>query len=165
MFGVTDEIDLCDYIDPVGYLSRTKCRVLYREQVEEVAYQPYRLRTIRSLRLVNRDTIDYQYKTADRSELDSLLALRDGADDILVVKNGLLTDTSFANIALWNGREWITPATPLLEGTHRAALLASGQLRPDDVHTDEIDLYQRICIFNAMIEFGEIGLPVADVLR
>ena len=37
-------------------------------------------------------------------------------DEILITRNGLLTDTSIANIALFNGKEWHTPKHPLLKG-------------------------------------------------
>ncbi|MCD8193100.1 MAG: aminotransferase class IV family protein [Tannerellaceae bacterium] len=165
LFGVIDKIDLRDWIDPAGYIARTKCRVLYKETVEQVEYQRYQLRTIRTLRLVNSDTIDYRYKTADRSELDKLAALRGDADEILIVRHGLLTDTSFANIALWNGTAWITPATPLLQGTHRAALLEKGELVLGDIPVSALSRYERIRIFNAMIGFGEIELPVTNLIR
>ena len=55
------------------------------------------------------DDIDYRYKQADRRVLDEAFALRDTADDVLIVRHGLLTDTSIANIALWDGCEWHTP--------------------------------------------------------
>lgn len=165
LFGVTDKIDLRDWIDPAGSITRTKCRILYKETVEQVEYHPYQLRTIRTLRLVNSDTIDYRYKTADRSELDKLAALRGDADEILIVKNGLLTDTSFANIALWDGTVWITPAVPLLEGIHRAALLEKRELVMCDIPVAALSRYERIRIFNAMIGFGEIELPVTNLIR
>ena len=41
----------------------------------------------------------------------------------LIVKDGYLTDTSIANIALYDGYTWFTPAHPLLRGTKRAELL------------------------------------------
>ena len=46
------------------------------------------------------DTIDYTYKSAHREELNALYAQKGMADDILIVRNGYLTDTSISNIAL-----------------------------------------------------------------
>ena len=44
-----------------------KCRVVYDSEVREVSFQPYVMRRIRSLRLVNGDGVDYRYKSTDRS--------------------------------------------------------------------------------------------------
>ena len=39
-----------------------KCRVVYDSEVREVCFQPYVMRRIGSLRLVNGDGVDYRYK-------------------------------------------------------------------------------------------------------
>lgn len=72
------------------------------------------------------DTIDYRYKSTDRKELEALYALRGNQDDVLIVRNNLLTDTSIANVALEKEGVWYTPRTPLLKGTKRALLLEQG---------------------------------------
>ena len=79
--------------------------------------------------------------------------------------NGLLTDTSIANIALWDGRQWHTPARPLLKGTRRAELLDNGILTEHDIPVEKIWTYRKIRLFNAMLHFGEIELPCADIQR
>jgi 4-amino-4-deoxychorismate lyase len=78
---------------------------------------------VSSLHLIESDTINYTYKSTHREELNALYAQRGMADDILIVKDGYLTDTSIANIALYDGHTWFTPAHPLLQGTKRAELL------------------------------------------
>ena len=98
-----------------------------------VEYFPYHVRPVHSLQLVVQDDIDYRYKQADRRVLDEAFALRDTADDVLIVRHGLLTDTSIANIALWDGCEWHTPAQPLLAGTQRRYLLDTGQIKETDI--------------------------------
>ena len=50
-----------------------KCRVVYDSEVREVSFQPYVMRRIRSLRLVNGDGVDYRYKSTDRSVFARLL--------------------------------------------------------------------------------------------
>ena len=98
-------------------------------------------------------------------QLDSLFTRRGEADDILIVRNGLLTDTSIANIALWDGRQWHTPTRPLLKGTRRAELLDNGILTEHDIPVEKIWTYRKIRLFNAMLHFGEIELPCADIQR
>lgn len=164
-WGDLPEVDLASFIQPQGKADRMRCRVTYARQILRVEYFPYHVRPVRRLRLVEADGLDYRYKYADRTALDSLVAQRGEADDILIVQNGLLTDTSYTNIALWNGKEWVTPARPLLEGTKRKLLLAQGVLVPKDIPASEISAYSRICLFNALLHWGEVVLPCEQIVR
>lgn len=150
------ELDLASYIHPGTYLSRTRCRVEYREEIEKVEYFPYHIRPVSSLRLLIAEMLDYRYKYADRTDLDNLFSQRADCDDILIIKNNQLTDTSICNIALWNGHRWLTPATPLLKGTQRGNLLANEIIFPAIIYPEELSDFSRIRLFNAMIDFGEI---------
>jgi 4-amino-4-deoxychorismate lyase len=141
-----------------------RCRVLYDlEGNIECSYHPYKKRTISSLKLIRDDTIEYRYKYANRDALDALFAKKGSCDDILIVKNGLLCDTSIANIALFDGKNWVTPKEPLLEGTTRARLLDEGFLIKKDIQEDALKNYSKIALMNAMIDFdiiAENGVPL-----
>lgn len=160
VLGCSDVVDLADFIQPIPYQERTKCRIEYRAEVEKVEYMPYTLRPVRSLKLITCDTFAYHYKSTDRSRLNLLLGQKGNSDDILIVRNGLLTDTSICNVALWNGSRWTTPATPLLEGTMRSSLIAQGEIYPADIYQKDLPDYSSIRLFNALISFGEIELPI-----
>ena len=85
---------------PRSSVGRIKARIVYgADGVVEKSYQPYILRRIERLRLVIDNEIDYAYKSTDRQSLLRLLERRGDCDDILIVRRGLLTDTSFTNIA------------------------------------------------------------------
>ena len=104
-----------------------KCRVVYDSEVREVSFQPYVMRRIRSLRLVNGDGVDYRYKSMDRSVFARLLEQRGECDDVLIVRDGWVTDTSFTNVVFEDaGGGLYTPETCLLEGTRRQSLLDEG---------------------------------------
>ena len=123
-------LQLEDYLHLSADMNGVKCRVVYTEEgITEVSYSLYEMRPVRSLRMVCSDTIDYSFKSTDRRKLNSLFQIRQDKDDILIVKNGLLTDTSIANIALYDGNDWYTPLHPLLKGTKRAELLDKGVLK------------------------------------
>ena len=163
-FGNVPDVQLKDYIVPLQTDGgRIRCRVTYAQDILDIEYFPYRIRPVHTLKLIEGSTTDYRYKYADRSALDALFAQRGKADDILIVRNGLLTDTSIANIALWDGLHWYTPAHPLLKGTHRARLLYEGILTERDIPVEEIKQYQKICLFNAMLHFGEMELPCTQI--
>jgi len=164
-FGNVPDVQLKDYIVFSSQTDegRIRCRVTYARDILDIEYFPYRIRPVHTLKLIEGSTTDYRYKYADRSALDALFAQRGEADDILIVRNSLLTDTSIANIALWDGLHWYTPAHPLLKGTHRARLLDEGILTERDISVEEIKQYQKICLFNAMLHFGEIELPCTQI--
>ena len=127
---------------------------------------PYAPRRIESLRLVHDDHIDYALKRTDRSALDACFARRDGADDVLIVRRGLLTDTTVANIALFDPHtaRWYTPARPLLAGTHRSALLSAGVLTPlPDLTPESLVRFTRLRLFNALLGWGECELPITTI--
>ena len=137
-------LQLSDYLSSPGCgagitgAGIVKARVVYGEKgIEDLSYSPYAVRHVHSLALMQADTIDYTYKSAGREPLNCLFALRGACDDILIVKQGLLTDTSIANIALSDGTHWYTPAHPLLKGTKRAALLEEGILQEKDIRPED----------------------------
>lgn len=158
VFGQVAPLDLAEFIEPAPYQGRTKCRVEYAEHVRGIDYTPYRIRVMRSLRMVVSDTAEYRHKRADRAFLDDLFRSRGDSDDILIVREGLLTDTYICNIALGDGQSWVTPARPLLAGTARASLLDAGTIRAEDIPAEDVYTYPRIRLFNALIGFGELEI-------
>ncbi len=143
---------------------RIKCRVEYAADILTIDYTPYHLRPVRTLRLTAADTFDYTYKSTDRLYLQTLFENRDGADDILLTRHGYLTDTSICNIALYDGHTWYTPLHPLLAGTQRQALLDRGILIVRSIPTRTLSHYTHLRLFNALIPFGELHLPVTAIL-
>lgn len=132
-----------------------KVHVEYNGQgITLVKAEEYHIRTIRKLRLVTCDDIDYTYKSADRSCLEQLVQQKGDADEIIIVKNGLLTDTSYSNIALYDGTIWVTPKKPLLKGTMRQALLDQGLLTERDITASDYQSYKKVCLINAMMPLG-----------
>ena len=129
-----------------------RCRVLYEESIEKVEYIPYEQKTIHSFKLIH-SGIDYNLKFENRSEINLLLQDKEDADDIIIIKNNLVTDTSIANIAFYNGKEWLTPRIPLLKGTTRQRLLDEGKIMCADIHYKEIYNFSKIAVMNAMTDF------------
>ncbi len=132
-----------------------KFRLIYGNEHFKVDIIPYEIRSIKSLKLVLADHLDYSVKYTDRSQIEALLAKREDADDILMIKDGLLTDTSYANIALYDGENWHTPTQPLLKGTRRASLISTGKIIPSYIRIHDLQDYSRIRLFNAMMDFDQ----------
>lgn len=141
-----------------------KTRICYDTQGHtEVAYHPYNIRTIKSLQLVADNNIDYSYKFENRSCLANLQNRRGNCDEILIVRNGLITDTSYTNIAFNDGSEWYTPSTPLLAGIMRQYLLECGCLKERDIRPEDLSNFSEAAMFNAMIDLGTITIPCSHI--
>lgn len=134
----------------------TKCRILYgKEGISDVSFSPYTPRQISSLRIVTAPAdLDYHLKQADRSSLEALLMQKGEADEIIILRNGLLTDTSYTNLLLHIGGELLTPRVPLLEGVQRRYLLQSGQIRSADLQIEDLKKAEEILLINAMLPLG-----------
>lgn len=74
-------------------------------------------------------------------------------DDILIIKNGVVSDTSFANIIFFDGQRWVTPKIPLLEGTCRARLIANNTIISQEITLNDLKLFSKFMIINAMLDF------------
>ena len=132
-----------------------RCKLIYnsRDKQIETLYFPYTPTMITTLKLVYDDRIEYLYKSTDRSALENLYEQREMCDDILIVKNGLLTDTSKANIALFKDGKWWTPRTALLAGTTRQRLLEEQKIFEADISVDSLQSFEKLSFMNAMIGF------------
>ena len=163
--GLSDGLDLEAVIGDVSiYQQRTRCRIVYDTEIRSVEFFPYQIRSVKTLRLVEDNQVDYGRKYANRSALNRCFAQRGACDDVLIVQNGDVTDTTIANVAFWNGETWFTPSTPLLKGTMRASLLDSHQIQEAKIRVEDLSHFSRLRLFNAMISFGEIELPIQSVL-
>lgn len=133
-----------------------RCRVVYTKDDFEVEYIKYTKRQVTKLKLVYDDTIEYEKKYENRDEINQLFLKREDADDILIIKNSFVCDTSIANVAFFDGDIWVTPNSPLLEGTTRKRLLKSGKIILKDIKVEDIKSYQKIALMNAMVDFDII---------
>lgn len=141
--------------------SIVKCRIVYGHKIESITYQPYELRPIRSLKVIEiDDTWNYDHKYLDRGQLDVYFSQRGKADDMIMIQNGLVTDSYYGNLAFLKNGIWFTPKKPLLNGTKRAILIDKEQIIEQQITKEEITSFESVRIFNAMIEFGQIELPV-----
>jgi 4-amino-4-deoxychorismate lyase len=109
--------------------------------------------------------LDYGYKYCDRTALDTLWKEKGEADEILICRDGWVTDLSFANIAFRKGRAWYTPALPLLAGTTWKRLVYEEKLIPSPIHQKDILLFDCYKVFNAMLDFeSATEQPVTTIL-
>src|SRR5690606_13857221 len=99
-----------------------RCRIIYGKQIESVCFESYSMAIHRKVGFYENPDLDYSYKYLERLSLTEAVK-GSGADDVIILKNGSLTDASYSNIALFDGECWVTPETHLLAGVKRAYLV------------------------------------------
>ncbi len=140
-----------------------KCKVLYDADGQVLEFSPYTKKEIHQLLIVHENSISYEHKYVDRKVFKAAEERIGTNQDVIYVKNGILTDTTFSNIALWNGTEWHTPAIPLLKGTKRQALLDEGRLLERNIPLEGLLAYEKISLINAMLDLGETEILISQV--
>lgn len=141
-----------------------KCRITYDDQVQDVEFLPYEPKPVTSLKVVESDSIDYEFKYKDRSAIDKLFKRRADCDDIIIVKNELVTDSSYSNIVFRKGKTWITPWSALLKGTMRQSLIEQNILREEDIRIEDIREFDSCRIINAMLGFEAPEIDVNNIV-
>ena len=141
-----------------------KCRIVYEKQIEAIEFLPYEPRKIESLKVVHDQTIDYPYKFEDRTKIDALFEQRQFCDDVLIVKNGFVTDSSFSNIIFFDGYKWVTPNTPLLKGTMRQFLIEAAEIKEQPVTIQDIPSFKSFRLINSMLGFDGPEIEVSKIV-
>lgn len=150
-------IDLGEYIYPPNN-QLLRCKVIYDESgILDINYFPYAKRDIKNFKLIFDDEISYSKKYLDRENLDKLFAKREDCDEIIIVKNGIVTDTSIANIAVLYDNNWICSKDSLLEGTTKKRLVEKRFLIEKNFTVDMLKNSSKIALMNAMIDFDIIS--------
>lgn len=142
-----------------------KARVVYDLVPRLVEFHPYTPPKMERVGVVEISSSSYyRHKLLDRTLFTELRALYPHFDELLLVRDGLLTDSTFCNVALYDGERWITPSTPLLCGTKRSELLEKGELFEGEISLEQLPNYQTIRLFNALNEWGSLSIEVSEIL-
>ncbi|GAB4422462.1 MAG: hypothetical protein OHK0011_01450 [Turneriella sp.] len=158
-FGAATRIDLKTQLErrslPAAGLY--KLRVTYSREIESIEVDPYRRHRVQRIELVEAEGLDYRFKYADRSQIDALRHEVSPGTQPVIVQRGLLTDATYANICVFDGEHWLTPARPLLEGTARAAALRAGQVQTAAISVADFRAgrYSKMKLINCMTLFDE----------
>lgn len=166
-FGLSEETDLSQIIS-IPENCRTgvfRCRVCYSgATIHSIEFIPRQPRTTKSMKLVEDNKIDYHYKYDDRSQLTKLFEQRESCDEIIIIKNGLVTDCSVGNLVFFDGTRWLTPSSPLLNGTQRMHLLDELQITEKEIRQEDILNYTKVGIINAFYDLQNMPvIPISNI--
>ncbi|SMC70433.1 aminotransferase class IV [Moheibacter sediminis] len=156
ILGIDGGINLEEFIlsHQIPQNGKHKFRIVYDEKIESIEFIPYKIRTINSVKLIEDNQIEYPHKFLDRIQFE-LLSDNVSEDEILIVKNGKITDTSYSNIVFFDGENWITPSTFLLNGTMRQYLLKSNQIIEKEIDENDLNKFISFKLINAMMNLEE----------
>jgi 4-amino-4-deoxychorismate lyase len=156
LFGVRNSIALASVIYVPEDMKRglVKCRLTYGEGIGKIEFEQYRLRIYEGISIVEDNNIHYPFKYTDRSKFNSMEDANTG-QAVIIAQRGLLTDATYANIALHDGQRWVAPSRVLLKGVMRQWLLGEGIIEEAEVRLAELSKYESLKLINAMLEWDE----------
>jgi 4-amino-4-deoxychorismate lyase len=166
LLGSADDFNLEKFLEGVKFPASGlyKCRIVYDDLTKEVEFIPYQAKPINSLRIIEHDRISYEFKYKDRKTIERLYSLKKDCDDILIVKRGIVTDSSFSNIVFRKDNEWFTPWSPLLKGTQRQKLIDSEKIIQEEIKSKDIRSFDTFKLINAMLEFESPEIDVKNIV-
>ena len=164
--GTHEDLNLEQFLSSLNYPKSGlfKCRIVYDDSSREVEFLPYATKTVNTLKIVEHDRISYEFKYTDRKTIDKLYSLKKECDDILIVKRGQVTDSSYSNIIFRRGNRWYTPWSALLKGTQRQKLIEENKLLEEEITLKDIRSFDTFKLINAMLEFSAPELPISNIV-
>lgn len=142
-----------------------KCRIIYQTAIERIEFVPYEVRAVRTLKLITDNSISYPHKFLDRKSLLDLFEQRGEADDIIIVRNEEITDSSYANLVFKKNGEWFTPVSCLLEGTMRKNLLQEDKIKEVNIQVKDLFRYESCKLINSMLGIDTPEIDIRSILK
>ena len=115
--------------------------------------------------LVENNEIDYSFKYFDRTHLDTMKK-QSLAQEIIIVKKGFITDTTFSNLIFLKDGIWHTPKTFLLNGVQRLNLIHLRIIQEIEINLENLKKFSHFQIINAMNDFNSSFIyPINKIIN
>ena len=167
-FGMENSIDLAKIIkdlkiDEDGFF---KLRIVYDlNRNYKTQLIPYAVAEIDSFQLVENNTYDYAFKFEDRKEFERMKT-KAKTEEIIIVKNNFITDTSYTNLLFLKNEKWYTPSTYLLNGVMRQHLLATSKIKETEITLQNIKEFTHFQLINSMNDFDDMFIyPIERIVN
>lgn len=126
---------------------------------------PYAISELGDFELVIDNEIDYSFKSADRTQLQKMKD-KSHADEIIIVKNNQITDTSYSNLLFLKDKTWFTPKSYLLNGVMRQNLLQLKEIQEIEITLDNIKEFTHFQLINALNDFDDMFVyPIEKIIN
>ncbi len=161
-FPWEDPLQISKVLPQLDVAGKHKVRIVYDDLGHKLEVSLYKPEPLNSMCLVVDNSIEYALKSTNRQRLAQLRE-QAGADDIIIIKNGFVTDGCISNLAFWDGEQWVTPTTYLLNGVKRRSLLKGGALKEMEIKGADVRLYEKVTLINAMLDPGEVIITTEQI--
>jgi len=126
---------------------------------------PYVISEINDFELVIDNDINYSFKYSDRTQFQKMKD-KSQADEIIIIKENLITDTSFSNILFLKDKIWFTPKSYLLNGIMRQNLLSKNRIKETEISLKNIKEFSHFQLINALNDFDEMFIyPIERIVN
>lgn len=142
-----------------------KCRILYGVHFADPEFIAYTHKPINSLKIIEANALNYSLKFSNRAAINEIYSKREDCDDVLLVKQDLITDSSYCNIAFSADGQWFTPDKPLLKGVQRQFLLNQRIIREQEIRISDLAIFSSFKLFNAMIDWQMAAEIPVEAIR
>lgn len=167
LYSKSNEINLEKLLVEDAFPSKGlfKCRVVYDLYSHLIQYEPYTIRPVISLKRVEQNEIVYDFKYEDRLQLNRAFCQKATCDDVLIIKEGLVTDTSYANIVFKKkDGDWVTPNSCLLKGTMRQFLLDINRIKEQTILSSDVSKFVSYKLINSMLRWDSAERDVSNIV-
>ena len=143
-----------------------KWRIIYNLNGNfEHQFIPYSFTEIKDFELVENNEINYSFKYLDRTHLDTMKK-QASTQEIVIVKKGFITDTTFSNLIFLKNGIWHTPKTFLFNGVQRLNLLHLGIIQETEINLENLKEFSHFQIINAMNDFNSSFIyPINKIIN
>jgi len=88
------------------------------------------------------------------------------SDEVIIVKNNQITDTSYSNLLFLKNKIWFTPKSYLLNGVMRQNLLQSKKIKETEITLDNIKEFTHFQLINALNDFDDMFIyPIEKIIN
>jgi 4-amino-4-deoxychorismate lyase len=126
---------------------------------------PYAIAEIDNFQLIENNSYDYSFKFEERKEFEIMKA-KAKTEEIIIVKNNHITDTSYTNLLFLKGKDWFTPTTFLLNGVMRQHLLKEKKIKEAEITLQNIKEFTHFQLINSMNDFDDMFIyPIERIVN
>ena len=167
-FGAQGSIDLSKIINDLGVDEDGfyKLKITYDlNKNYRTQLIPYAISEIDDFQLVENNGYDYSFKFEDRKEFERMKT-KAKTEEIIIVKNNHITDTSYTNLLFLKDETWYTPTTYLLNGVMRQHLLKEKKIKEAEITLQNIRKFSHFQLINSMNDFDDMFIyPIERIVN